>query len=307
MMRKHAKFQLITRAVSAALAVMILAGGLAPGVIDTASARKRSAELALGFSNTTQIAINDSGQAAPSQILVSGFQTQLADIDVTLHNLTHGKANDIDVLLVGPGGQSALLVSDVASAASNVTLTLDDQANRQISSTASMSNGTFQPTNFQSGDPFSPPAPTAPRGTRLGVFNSTDPNGIWTLYVKDDSLGSSGTLSGGWSLRITSANGVPNAEPETFTVKAGKTFFAGGGVLANDSDPDGDLLTAVLAGRPRQGTVTLEPDGSITYKSKRKAKGTDSFTYLAQDPSGLSDLETVTINITKAKKKKGRK
>ena len=78
-------------------------------------------------------------------------------------------------------------------------------------------------------------------------------------------------------------------------------------MLGNDSDPDGDALTAILAGQPKQGSVSSQPDGSFTYTTKKKAKGTDSFTYLARDPGGLSDLATVDIQIKKAKKKKGKK
>ena len=114
-------------------------------------------------------------------------------------------------------------------------------------------------------------------------------------------------MVGGWSLEITSANGVPTANPDSFQAQAGKPFSSPSSVLGNDSDPDDDTLTAIMAGQPRQGSVSLQADGSFTYTAKKKAKGTDSFTYLAQDPSGLSDLATVDLQIKKAKKKKGKK
>jgi hypothetical protein len=77
-------------------------------------------------------------------------------------------------------------------------------------------------------------------------------------------------------------------------------------LLGNDSDPDGDLLEAILAGPPRQGSLTLQADGGFTYIPKKKAKGSDSFTYLAQDPSGLNALATVDIQIKAKKDKKGK-
>ena len=40
---------------------------------------------------------------------------------------------------------------------------------------------------------------------------------------------------------------------------------AGAGVLANDSDPDGDPLSARLDTAPLAGTVDLAADGSFTY------------------------------------------
>src|SRR5262249_12883892 len=37
------------------------------------------------------------------------------------------------------------------------------------------------------------------------------------------------------------------------------------GVLSNDTDPDGDLLHAVLVTGPSHGSLTLNPDGSFSY------------------------------------------
>lgn len=286
-----------------AMAVAVVGSSIAPGFSENASARRNSAQLVQGFSNSSPIAIPDVNQVT-SSVLVSGFDTPVADVDVTLFGLTHGVANDLDILLLGPQGQSALLASDVGSSANNVTLTVDDQAADQISSAGPMATGAFQPTNFQTPDSFTAPAPASPKGALLAVFNSTDPNGEWRLVIRDDTPGNAGTLAGGWSLTIKSANGVPNAEPDRTTVRAGKSVTDQGGVLANDRDPDDDPLTAVLAGDPAKGTVSLQPDGSYTYRANKKAKGADSFTYLAKDPGGLSDLETVTIQITKAKKKR---
>jgi hypothetical protein len=288
----------------AALLAALLTGDLVASVEVAAKARHgATAELVQGFSNTAPIAIASNAQSSPSQILVSGFTTEIADVDVTLSGFTHGNTADIDFLLVGPAGQSTLVLSDVGSSANNVTLTLDDGAANQVPSSGPLRSGAFQPTNFgTSVDTFSPPAPATPSNAKLGVFNSTDPNGLWSLFIKNGA-GGTGALNGGWSLRITTANGVPDASPDTFTAQAGKTLTDRIGVLANDLDPDGDPLTAILAGQPKKGKVTLDADGSFSYRSSKKAKGTDSFTYLAQDPGGLSDLETVTIQIKKARKK----
>ena len=291
-------------ACAAIMALSIVGGSLAPVASEHALARRSSAQLVQGFSNASPIAIPEVNQATPSSIFVGGFNTPVADVNVTLFGLSHGAVNDLDILLIGPQGQSTLLASDVGSSAYNVTLTLDDQAPEQISSSGPMATGAFQPTNFQTPDGFLPPAPASVTGVRLAIFNSTDPNGEWRLIVKDDTPNTGGTLAGGWSLNITSANGVPNAEPDRDTVRAGQAVTNQGGVLANDRDPDDDPLTAVLAGEPAKGTVSLRPDGSYTYRVGKKARGTDSFTYLAKDPGGLSDLETVTIQITKAKKKR---
>jgi hypothetical protein len=202
-------------------------------------------------------------------------------------------------------------MSDAGDEAAGDSPTFDDQAADQIPSFDALVSGTFQPTNYDFTafpDTFAAPAPTNPtHGSALAVFNGTDPNGTWRLFIRNQGTVETGALNGGWGLRITAANGVPNAAPDSFLAQAGTPLtVAGPGVLGNDRDPDGDALKAVLAGPPRQGTVTLQPDGSFTYTSKKKAKGSDSFTYLAQDPSGLNDLETVTIQLKAKKTKKGK-
>src|SRR5439155_23223 len=70
------------------------------------------------------------------------------------------------------------------------------------------------------------------------------------------------------------------------------------GVLANDSDVDGDILTAVLVSGPAHGTLTLNADGSLVYMPAPNFNGTDSFTYKASDGQAQSGVATVTISIT---------
>ncbi len=68
------------------------------------------------------------------------------------------------------------------------------------------------------------------------------------------------------------------------------------GVLRNDTDKEGNPLTAQLVTPPTRGTVTLNPDGSFSYvTSDCGLTGTDSFTYRASDGQDLSNEATVTI------------
>ena len=319
-MNEHVWTRRWTRASLMGLAIALLLSGLGPGVAGTASARHRiSAQAVETFQNTTPIAITDNATSAPSSIVVNGFDTPIADVNVSLNVYSHTQPADVDVLLVGPAGQTALIMSDVAGAgtALNDNLTLDDQDPDQLPQQGDLESGTFQPTNYDFSslpDSFAPnpliPAPL-PSGSALAVFNGTNANGSWTLFVDDaddDTPDSSGSFGAGWSLRITTANGVPTAGGESFQAQAGKPLtIPAAGVLGNDSDPDGDPLEAILAGPPKQGSLALQADGGFTYTPKKKAKGSDSFTYLAQDPSGLNALASVDIQIKKKKdKKKGK-
>src|SRR5690606_14693826 len=66
--------------------------------------------------------------------------------------------------------------------------------------------------------------------------------------------------------------------------------------LANDEDPEGDDLTAVLVDNVESGSLDFEPDGSFTYTPQADFTGEDSFTYYATD--GEEDSDTVTVIIT---------
>ncbi len=69
-------------------------------------------------------------------------------------------------------------------------------------------------------------------------------------------------------------------------------------VLFNDSDPDGDNLTAVNASNPPGGTVVLSSNGGFTYTPDADFNGTDTFTYQANDGLANSNTATVTITVT---------
>ena len=68
-------------------------------------------------------------------------------------------------------------------------------------------------------------------------------------------------------------------------------------VLANDRDPDNDVLTVRLASGPSNGTVTANADGSLTYTPNANFNGVDSVTYQINDGTVDSNLATVTITI----------
>jgi VCBS repeat-containing protein len=76
------------------------------------------------------------------------------------------------------------------------------------------------------------------------------------------------------------------------------TVPAGTGVLTNDSDTDGDPLTAVLVTGPAHGTLTLNPDGSFSYTPVANYAGADSFVYRASDGVNQSGTATVSITVT---------
>ncbi len=95
--------------------------------------------------------------------------------------------------------------------------------------------------------------------------------------------------------------GAPDATPDSYTTVEGAVLdVAAAGVLANDTDPDGDPLQATLVSGPASGDLTLNPDGSFSYTPISDFTGTDSFTYTATDGALSSALAVVTITVTES-------
>ena len=75
----------------------------------------------------------------------------------------------------------------------------------------------------------------------------------------------------------------PVADDDTFDAPTDTLTVEAPGVLANDSDADGDSLIAVLVGEPSNGMLRLNRDGSFTYMPNAGFAGADTFTYLAEE------------------------
>jgi len=166
------------------------------------------------FSNPAPITINDSTNPPtkatpyPSTIPVTGLSGVVAKITVQLNNFSHAFPDDVDIVLVGPEGQNAVVMSNVGGGhpgAANINLILDDSASSGVPLYGPLVSGTFKPTKRLSsfGFPFPSPAPASPGGASLAVFNGSNPNGTWSLFIVDDANPDTGTISGGWSLTIT--------------------------------------------------------------------------------------------------------
>jgi 6-phosphogluconolactonase (cycloisomerase 2 family) len=70
------------------------------------------------------------------------------------------------------------------------------------------------------------------------------------------------------------------------------------GVLTNDTDADGDPLTAIKVSDPAHGSVSLSGNGSFVYTPEAGYSGGDSFTYKANDSTDDSNVATVRLSVT---------
>ncbi|HEX6125008.1 MAG TPA: Ig-like domain repeat protein [Pyrinomonadaceae bacterium] len=185
--------------------VMIGSDDLAPAVV---------------FSNPALITILDTGATAQSTISVSGLVGSISTITLTLTNLNTPRSGQLQFLLVGPGGQTFVFLSDAggaATATAGATITFSDAAASGLTQAGAIPSGTFKPTDFDLSPAFPAPAPAGPynhaqpfgAATFTSVFgglSGASVNGNWNLYAYDDGAGGgNSTVNGGWSLDITVA------------------------------------------------------------------------------------------------------
>ena len=230
----------------------------------------------------------------PSTITVSGAPTTILDVDVTLSNLRHPDLAQVDMLLVGPSGEQATVLSDAVGPAEelypDLTLTLDDSAAAFVMAPSSP-GGTYRPTNLGTPDPFPAPAPAATGTSALSAFNGTNPNGQWKLYVVDDSEGYRGVL-GGWSLRITTNDPAPSPTP---TSTATPTTTPTPAPTASDA---GDTRhPRVSSTSPRQGASGVRRGADVVAtmdEAVRRATVTGSSAYLVRKGTNRHVTATVT-------------
>ena len=127
--------------------------------------------------------------------------------------------------------------------------------------------------------------------TPAAGFFGTD---TFTYLANDGQASTAATVT----ITVKQVDQPPVAADDSYTTAEGTALTVDApGVLANDSDPDGDTLTAVLVGNPGHGTLALNPNGSFVYTPDTGFFGPDTFTYKANDGQLGSGAATVTITV----------
>jgi hypothetical protein len=158
----------------------------------------------------------------------------------------------MDWLLVGPGGQKFIVMSDALSSfttQTNANVVFTDSAANIIPATGSNNlNGEWKPTDHTSGDTFPGPAPAGPyqspgpvgAATFASVFGSDGAamNGTWSLYGVDDVSGDVATITG-WKLTFEANDFVCSTS------------------VKSRADFDGDGKTDLSVFRPSEGNWYL--------------------------------------------------
>ena len=252
------------------------------------------------FSNVAPIAINDNAAGAPypSNITVSGLSGTVTSVTVDLLDLAHTFPDDVDIMLVGPGGQNTLLMSDAGLGFDIVrtNLTFDDAVPVALPDDTRIFSGTFGPTNYDTTtDLFPAPAPTPGGPVAMGVFIGTNPNGVWSLYVRDDLGVDTGVIGAGWKLHIkTSECNTPTGTPTptaTFTATPFPTVTEtpGGGFSVQLSSP----TYSGHEGQSAAITITKfgNPVGGYQFNFR-----TSDYTATGGTACGMPGVDYVSVN-----------
>jgi len=174
--------------------------------------------------NATAITIADIGKAGtyPSMIDIEGITGAVTKVTVTLNGFTHTYPSDLDVLLVGPGGQKIMLMSGAGNsfAVSGVNLTFDDAASAPIPQSSQLASTSYRCATYHLAPSLPSPAPAGPYATALAAFNGTNPNGVWSLYVNDTQAGDGGQIAGGWAVNVQTSTPIGSGNDVSVAIAA---------------------------------------------------------------------------------------
>jgi CSLREA domain-containing protein len=119
--------------------------------------------------------------------------------------------------------------------------------------------------------------------------------------VRDDG----GQLDGGvdteagvhtLAIDVSPVNDVPAGHSDSYSLDEDTVFnVPAPGLLANDTDSDGDGLTATLVSGPAHGSLVLAADGSFRYTPSSNWSGIDSFSYRPFD--GVAYGNSVVVSL----------
>ncbi len=122
-----------------------------------------------------------------------------------------------------------------------------------------------------------------------------DTDNAYEVQVTADD-GNGGTDVQAINATVTNVNESPVSSDVGYRTRNRSILnVAATGVLAGDSDEDGDPLTAVLLAGPAAGTLTISADGSFMYEPLPGFVGTIQFSYIANDGTASGNVATVTI------------
>ncbi len=265
------------------------------------------------FTNSGEIIIPQFGTATPypAAILVTNVSGLVSKVTVTLKGFAHTFPHDVNALLASPSGQELIVMGHAGGpyGATNLTLTFDDAASASLP-VGQLLSGTYLPTDYAPVDLF-PGLPAATDGTSLALFNGYSPNGLWSLYVYDDTQGNGGAIVEGWSLGLTTVQTInPAALLQASMIAAPDPVYSGNylnyQITVSNQGPSvannvviTDALPASLTfitGSASQGSVSNLNGTVVAYLGSisNGAIATATIRVIANTPGTIENAATVS-------------
>ena len=210
-----------------------------------------------------------------------------AGTDTFVYKVTDGAAQSNPATVSVTINAAPTAGSDTATTNKNSPVTINVLANDKDGNNDALSvTGIVQPLN---GSVLLNAGGTLTYTPKAG-FAGTDK----FTYKADDGLAQSTAAT----VTVTVVNGTPVAVNDSISTNKGAAVSIA--VLANDTDPDKDVLTVTGLVQPANGSAVIGPNGVITYTPKAGFVGADMFTYKASDGSATSSAATVTVTVVAA-------
>ena len=275
-------------------------GSAVPVALGTVRARDPdggSVEYALASGNSSRFAVDSASGAVtyigPGEDLDSGpgqyaLQVRATDSD--------GRSATAAVeIRVTPGNEAPLAVDDAAATAEDTPVTIDVLANDRdpdgdtltVVQVSAPAHGTAVVAD--AGEVVYTPEPDF-NGSDRFTYTVGDGSGLTAQAVVEVTV----LPVNDAPLPVDDAAETPEDTPVTIAV------------LANDRDPDedtltvdgdGDALALVEASAPAHGSARLTDGGAVVYTPEPDYHGTDRFTYVVGDGSGLTAQAAVEVTV----------
>jgi VCBS repeat-containing protein len=245
--------------------------------------------------NTTVTAIND--------FVYEGNETIVAEITSVVNALENGNQS-VTIIIVDDEAVPSIAIANASATEGNdleFVVSLSNASIQTISVDYVTSNG-----SALAGVDYTAISGTltfVPGETSLLVFVSTiqdalvEGNEGFNVLLSNPMNAS--IADGSAAGTIVDNDSYPVAFPDTYSVlEGGSITIDAPGVLANDTDVDGNTLAAILVSDVTYGTLILNANGSFTYTHVGDENVSDSFTYRVNDGANDGNTVTVTINVT---------
>jgi hypothetical protein len=282
-----------------------------PVAVADAYATPEDQALVVGGAGVVANDIDVDGDALSATLLVAPVHgTLVLNVEGSFTYAPHPDFNGSDAFTYraadGSGESSSASVGLTVSPVNDAPVAVDDSATTRVGTPLTLAApGVLGNDTDLEDDPLTAVLQNgrAKKWVRLdsdGGFTYTpDPGFVgvqsFGYSVRDGNGSDTGTLT----ITVSEANSTPVAASDAYATAEDDTLVVTApGLLANDSDPDGDSLTVVVGTPPASGSLLVAPDGSFIYTPEPQFSGTDAFTYTLEDGNGGTDMGSVEVTVS---------